>query len=129
MKAETIRRDETAVKSDARLKLFFVLRKAWKKRSQEGMKAKDLAELLGRDKAQVSRILNGSTKTMTMDTLALLLDRLDHQLIIDCKPAEDIAKSNFDARLPKDENKIRIMPPHAILATNVAYHKLIVWGV
>jgi transcriptional regulator with XRE-family HTH domain len=119
MKTDTPRRTEAAVKSDARLKLFFILRKAWKKRSQEGMKAKDLAELLERDKAQVSRILNGSTKTMTMDTLALLLDRLDHQLIIDCKPAEDIAKSNFDARLSKDANKILIMPPEGNSATNV----------
>lgn len=101
MKTEPQRRDEAAVKADARLKLFFVLRKAWKRRSQEGMKAKDLADRLGRDKAQISRILNGSTQTMTMDTLALLLDRLDHQLIIDCKAVEDIPKTNIDARLSK----------------------------
>lgn len=115
MKTDKPRRTEAAVKSDARLKLFFVLRKAWKQRSQEGMKAKDLAELLERDKAQVSRILNGSNKTMTMDTLALLLDRLDHQLLIDCKPAEYIPKSNTDVRLSKESPKIEITPR----ATNV----------
>lgn len=115
MKTDMIRRSEESVKSDARLKLFFVLRKAWKRRSREGMRAKDLAELLGRDKAQVSRILNGSTKTMTMDTLALLLDRLEHQLIMDCKPVEEISKSNIDVRLPKYEHAIQMVPQ----ATNV----------
>ena len=125
MKTDTIRRSEASVKSDARLKLFFVLRKAWKRRIKEGMMAKDLAELLGRDKAQVSRILNGSNKTMTMDTLALFLDRLDHQLIIDCKPVEDIPKSNIDARLPSYESKVWITPPNSITTTNARVD----WGV
>jgi len=49
-------RSEGAVKADARMSLFFTLRKAWKRRSAEGMTAKDLAALVDRDKAYVSRV-------------------------------------------------------------------------
>ena len=92
------KRSEGAVKADARMGLFFTLRKAWKRRSAEGMTAKDLAALVDRDKAYVSRVLNGKTPTITIETLALFLDRLDHALVVDCIPAEEIPVVNKDAR-------------------------------
>ena len=92
------RRNEGSVKADTRLSLFFALRKAWKRRSKEGMTAKDLAALLDRDKAYVSRVLNGKTPTITIETLALFLDRLDYALVVDCIPAEEIPVVNKDAR-------------------------------
>ena len=92
------RRSEGAIKADTRLSLFFALRKAWKRRSKEGMTAKDLAALLDRDKAYVSRVLNGKTPTITIETLALFLDRLDHSLIVDCVPVEEVPAVNKDAR-------------------------------
>ncbi len=98
MTMNDIRRSEGAVKADARLKLFFTLQKAWKRRSAEGMTAKDLAALLNRDKAYVSRVLNGRTPTITIETLALFLDRLGHRLEVDCIAAEDIPTTNVDAR-------------------------------
>ena len=45
------RRSEGAVKASSRSRLFFTLQKAWKRRSKEGMTAKDLAALLDREKA------------------------------------------------------------------------------
>jgi transcriptional regulator with XRE-family HTH domain len=92
------RRSEGAVKAGARSRLFFALQKAWKRRSAEGMTAKDLAVLLDRDKAYVSRVLNGRTPTITIETLALFLDRLGHRLVVDCVAAEDIPTTNVDAR-------------------------------
>ena len=92
------RRSEGAVKASSRSRLFFTLQKAWKRRSKEGMTAKDLAALLDRDKAYVSRMLNGKTPTITIETLALFLDRLDYALVVDCIPAEEIPPVNKDAR-------------------------------
>ena len=92
------RRSEGAIKADSRLRLFFTLQKAWKRRSKEGMTAKDLAALLDRDKAYVSRVLNGKTPTITIETLALFLDRLDYVLVVDCISAEEIHPVNKDAR-------------------------------
>ncbi len=92
------RRSKGSVEADARLGLFFTLQKAWKRRSAEGMTAKDLAALLDRDKAYVSRVLNGKTPTITIETLALFLDRLGHSLVVDCIPAEEIPAVNKDAR-------------------------------
>ena len=91
-------RSEGAVKASSRSRLFFTLQKAWKRRSKEGMTAKDLAALLDRDKAYVSRVLNGKTPTITIETLALFLDRLDYALVVDCTPAEEIPAVNKDAR-------------------------------
>ncbi len=91
-------RSEGAVKASSRSRLFFTLQKAWKRRSAEGMTAKDLAALLDRDKAYVSRVLNGKTPTITIETLALFLDRLDHALVVDCIPAEEIPALKKDAR-------------------------------
>lgn len=49
----------------------------------------DLAALLGRDKGFVSRVLNGETTTISIETLALFLDKLDYALVVDCFAAED----------------------------------------
>lgn len=84
METQTIR-TEGAVKAEARQCAFSVLRKAWKRRSAEGLTANELAATLGRDKAQVLRVLNGHSLTMTLETLALFLDRMGYQLCIDCK--------------------------------------------
>ena len=83
-------RTEGAVKAEARQRAFSVLRKAWKRRSAEGLTANELATRLERDKAQVSRVLNGHAPTMTLETLALFLDRMGYQLRIDCEANEDI---------------------------------------
>jgi hypothetical protein len=83
-------RTEGAVKAEARQKAFSVLRKAWKRRSGEDFTANELAALLERDKAQVSRVLNGHSPTMTLETLALFLDRMGYQLQLDCIANEDI---------------------------------------
>lgn len=93
---------EGAVKAAARQRLFFVLRKAWKRRQSEGLTATELAERVGRDKSQVSRVLNGSSATITVETLALFLDRLGHELVIDCRAAEDIGLANVHAAPPDD---------------------------
>ena len=84
-------RTEGAVKAEARQRAFSVMRKAWKRRSAEGFTANELAIRLERDKAQVSRVLNGHAPTMTLETLALFLDRMGYQLRIDCEANEDIA--------------------------------------
>ena len=92
--ASTKTRTEGAVKAEARQRAFSVMRKAWKRRSAEGFTANELAVRLDRDKAQVSRVLNGHAPTMTLETLALFLDRMGYQLRIDCDANEDIADVN-----------------------------------
>ena len=87
-------RTEGATGAEARQRAFSVLRKAWKHRSAEGFTADELAALLGREKVQVSRVLNGHSPTMTLETLALFLDRLGYQLRIDCEADEDIMTPN-----------------------------------
>ena len=83
------RRSEGAIKADSRSRLFFTLQKAWKRRSKEGLTVEDLAALLGRDKGFVSRVLNGETPSISIETLALFLDKLDYALVVDCFAAED----------------------------------------
>lgn len=86
----TLERTEGAIKAEARQRAFSVLRKAWKRRSAEGFTANELATALGRDKAQVSRVLNGHSPTMTLETLALFLDGMGYRLRIDCEADEDV---------------------------------------
>ena len=122
------RRSEGAVKAGSRSRLFFALQKAWKRRSKQGLSAKDLAALLNRDKAYVSRVLNGKSPTITIETLALFLDRLDHRLIVDCIPAEEIAKSNQDARFYKSIDKNEIVQPKILSpAISIRSATPIVW--
>ncbi len=94
-------RSEGAIKAEARQRAFSVLRKAWKRRSAEGFTANELAAVLGRDKAQVSRVLNGHSPTMTLETLALFLDGMGYQLQIDCRANEDIVAPNNGAAVSK----------------------------
>lgn len=84
METQTIR-TEGAVKAEARQLAFSVMRKAWKRRSAEGFTVDELAALLERDNLQVSRVLNGQAPTITLETLALFLDRMGYQLRIDCE--------------------------------------------
>jgi hypothetical protein len=91
-------RTEGAVKAEARQRAFSVLRKAWKRRSAEGFTANELAVALGRDKAQVSRVLNGHSPTMTLETLALFLDRLNFKYEQDCTAYEEVPLLNHNAR-------------------------------
>ena len=65
---------------------------------EEKARREDLAALLDRDKAYVSRVLNGRTPTITIETLALFLDRLGHRLVVDCVAAQDLPATNVDAR-------------------------------
>ena len=90
-------RTEGAIGAEARQRAFSVLRKAWKRRSAEGFTANELAAILGRDKAQVSRVLNGHSPTMTLETLALFLEGLGYRLRIDCEADEDIVTPNHGA--------------------------------
>jgi transcriptional regulator with XRE-family HTH domain len=93
----TLKRTEGAIKAEARQRAFSVLRKAWKRRSAEGFTANELAAILGRDKAQVSRVLNGHSPTMTLETLALFLDGMGYQLRIDCEAEEEVVVFNNGA--------------------------------
>ena len=90
----TLKRTEGAIKAEARQRAFSVLRKAWKRRNAEGFTANELAAVLGRDKAQVSRVLNGHSPTMTLETLALFLDGMGYRLRIDCEADEEVVVSN-----------------------------------
>ena len=87
-------RTEGAMGAEARQRAFSVLRKAWKHRSAEGLTADKLAAILGRDKAQVSRVLNGHSPTITLETLAVFLDGMGYRLRIDCEADEDVELRN-----------------------------------
>ena len=87
-------RTEGAIGAEARQRAFSVLRKAWKHRSAEGLTADKLAAILGRDKAQVSRVLNGHSPTITLETLAVFLDGMGYRLRIDCEADEDVELRN-----------------------------------
>ena len=90
-------RTEGATGAEARQRAFSVLRKAWKHRSAVGFTAYELAAILGRDKAQVSRVLNGHSPTITLETLAVFLDGMGYRLRIDCEADEDIVTPNHGA--------------------------------
>jgi transcriptional regulator with XRE-family HTH domain len=90
---------EEDIKSEARMSAFFALRKAWKERSSDGdLKAQDLAEALGKDKGQISRILSGRVRTITLETLFVFLNALGYYLPFDPVKIEDLHRSNYDAR-------------------------------
>jgi transcriptional regulator with XRE-family HTH domain len=102
----TLKRTEGAIKAEARQRAFSVLRKAWKRRSAEGFTANELAAVLGRDKAQVSRVLNGHSPTMTLETLALFLDGMGYQLRIDCEAEENVMVPNRGAMAVIEREKV-----------------------
>lgn len=89
---------EEELKAEARSSLFFALRSAFKKRSKDGVLAKDLAEALGKDPGYVSRVLSGKTGTITFETLFVFLEALKHHIPMKPVPFEDLQRTNFNAR-------------------------------
>ena len=90
---------EEDVKAEARVRALFALRKAWKERSsKDGLKAAELAAAVGKDKGYVSRLLNGRTNTVTLETLAVFLDALGYHLPLKPVRTEDLPRANFDAK-------------------------------
>jgi hypothetical protein len=87
-------RTEGAIGAQARQRAFSVLRKAWKRRSAEGVTADELAAVLGRDRAEVSRVLNGHSPTITLEMLAVFLDGMGYRLEIDSEADEDVEMPN-----------------------------------
>lgn len=92
---------ELDVRAHARSKMFFALRKAFKVRSASRKHlSKELAEAIHKDQAFVSRVLNGTNKTMDFETLALFMSGLGYNVDLDVKSYEELKsrRCNFDAR-------------------------------
>jgi transcriptional regulator with XRE-family HTH domain len=90
---------EEDIKGEARVSAFMALRKAWKDRAAaSGLRAADLANMLGKDKGYVSRVLRGTTKTITLETLFVFLEALGFVLKLNPERIEDMSRSNFDGR-------------------------------
>ena len=75
----------SAIKSEYRLKAFNVLRKAFKKYNQEWKSFIELAETLEISPRRLRDVLAGRTSTVTLDTLALYLDRMGYELTLSAK--------------------------------------------
>lgn len=89
---------EDDIRADARAQMFSALRSAFKHRSEEGLKAKTLAEALGKDPGYVSRVLRGSTSSIDYETMFLFLEALAFSVQIDAVPVEETSRTNFCAR-------------------------------
>jgi len=83
------------LRAEVRASMFAALRTAFKRRSAEGMLAKDLANAVGRDAGYVSRILNGTSRTIEAETLVLFLEAMRFHL-----PIKPIAHEELEARKP-----------------------------
>lgn len=83
------------LRAEVRASMFAALRTAFKRRSTEGMLAKDLANAVGRDAGYVSRILNGTSRTIEAETLVLFLEAMRFHL-----PIKPIAYEELEARKP-----------------------------
>lgn len=95
---------EEDIKAEVQLAVFRALRKAWKHRTKEkDIKAKELAEALGKDKGYISRVLNGRVNKIDIETLALFLEALDYFIVLEAKPLESAVSTNFDMR-PDNRN-------------------------
>lgn len=82
-------------KADGRMRAYLSLKGAFNKRArEEGVTAQALARAIGRDKAQVSRILSGRSKGITLDTLVLITSALGFRISFDSKPVEEMVKKN-----------------------------------
>ena len=81
------------LRAEVRASMFAALRTAFKRRSAEGMLAKDLANAVGRDAGYVSRILNGTSRTIEAETLVLFLEAMRFHL-----PIKPIAYEELEAR-------------------------------
>jgi len=88
---------EDDLRADARATIFFALREAFKRRADQGLAAKDLAEALDKDKAYISRILKGS-HAITFESMAVILEALDHVVELKVVPAEQLFRTNRDVR-------------------------------
>ena len=90
---------EDDLRAEARACMFAALRKAFAKRAEEGLLAKDLAEALGKDRGYVSRVLNGVMPT-EFETLFVFLEALGHHVTLNPVPHEELEgrRANFDAR-------------------------------
>ncbi|ACL58379.1 helix-turn-helix domain-containing protein [Methylobacterium nodulans] len=98
---EISKEHEDDLRAEARTAMFFALRSAFKARAEEyNLKAKDLAEALGKDKGYVSRVLNGTSGSIDFETLFVFLEALGYHLPLDPISYEELKgrKVNFDAR-------------------------------
>lgn len=90
---------EHDIKSEARMKAFSTLRAAWNDRHEkDGLSTSDLADILGRDKSHVSRVLTGKHATITLETLAIFLEAMGYDFQIASRRCEDLRRTNHDAR-------------------------------
>lgn len=102
---------EEQIKGDARMSMFLALRSAFKHRAKtNAVTAKDLAQVLGKHKSQVSRVLNGTNPSFTFETLLVYLEALGFTLTLRPSKVEDFVRSNKDAR-PFESYKSAVSTP------------------
>ena len=90
--------EQADFKADGRMRAYLALKGAFKKRAKEsGVTIQSLSRAVGRDKAQISRIISGQSKGITLDTLVLLVSALGYRISFDAKPIEEMAKRNRSA--------------------------------
>ena len=85
-RAELIR-----IKVDSYHTAIEALQRAERRAKATGLKRADFAMRAGLDRATVSRILNGSTRNITLKTLFLLLRAMGERTFIDSKPLAELA--------------------------------------
>lgn len=123
---------EDDLKAEARASMFFALRNAFKKRSDEyNVRAKDIAEALGKDKGYVSRVLNGSSGSIDFETLIVFLEALGYHLPLDPVSYEDLRhkKVNFDARPSGINFEVDTNQSSVLNASTVSKNTKHVWSV
>ncbi|WP_082487054.1 XRE family transcriptional regulator [Methylobacterium sp. Leaf89] len=88
---------EDDLRADARAEMFFTLQKAFKSR---GIKAKELGDILNKNKSYVSRVLNGSQGSIDYETLCVFMYALGYHVPLSPLSFEEVRcrKANFDAR-------------------------------
>jgi transcriptional regulator with XRE-family HTH domain len=97
--------DQADFKADGRMRAYLSLKGAFKKRAREnGVTVRALAKAIGRDKAQVSRILSGHSKGITLDTLVLITSALGFRIAFDSTPVEEMVKKNRNVAPTKWDN-------------------------
>ena len=92
---ELTERQQADFKADGRIRAFLSMKKAFKKRSKEsGVTIQSLSKAIGRDKAQISRIISGRSTGVTLDTLVLITSALGFRMSFDVLPVEEMRKRN-----------------------------------
>ena len=88
---------EDDLRAEARAEMFFALQKAFKSR---GIKAKELSDILNKNKSYVSRVLNGSQGSIDYETLCVFMYALGYHVPLSPLSFEEVRcrKANFDAR-------------------------------